>query len=281
MGERMGDNKGGLNGCARAALRVQPVALIILAACILDAVPAVAQQSGRRLVAVFAHPDDERIVGPLLARYAREGNQIHLVIATDGRKGVREHAGVPAGDSLAGVRAQEARCATDRLGIAPPVLLGLEDGGLASFAALTQLREKLETLFRDLKPDALISFGPEGGTGHPDHRLVGDVVTELVQRGAEGAPDRLYYPSLPTERMASAPAARPTISTILARHLSVQVTFEPHDLEKTREAFACHASQYTAEEMAAVMRYLEHGFAGAVHLRPWPTGSERRTGLFE
>jgi LmbE family N-acetylglucosaminyl deacetylase len=278
----MDDNDRGLTVRTRPALRVALyLALTILGGCLLAAVPALAQQGGRRLVAVFAHPDDERIVGPLLARYAREGNQVHLVIATDGRKGIREHAGIPAGDSLARVRAREARCATDRLGIAPPVLLLLEDAGLASFAALSQLRDKLETVFRELKPDALISFGPEGGTGHPDHRLVGDVVTELVQRGTEGAPERLYYPSLPTERMASAPSARPTISTMLARHLSVQVAFEADDLEKTRAAFACHASQYTAEEMAAVMRYLEHGFAGAVHLRPWLAPSERRVGLFE
>jgi LmbE family N-acetylglucosaminyl deacetylase len=253
----------------------------LCAGCVLDAAPLVAQQDARRVVAVFAHPDDERIVGPLLARYAREGHQVYLVIATDGRKGTREHAGIPAGDSLARVRQTEARCATDRLGVTPPVLLGLEDAGLASFAALGQLRQKLEELFRQLRPDALISFGPEGGTGHPDHRLVGDVVTQLVQRGAEGAPERLYYPSLPAERMANAPAARPTISTMLARHLSVQVTFEPQDLEKTRAAFACHASQYTAEEMASIMRYLEHGFAGAVHLRPWLAQSGTRTSLFD
>jgi LmbE family N-acetylglucosaminyl deacetylase len=285
MGERMNYRVRRPTARARAALRLAPrlaLALALLAACVLvDAAPAVAQEHGRRLVAVFSHPDDERIVGPLLARYAREGNQVYLVIATDGRKGIRQHAGIPAGDSLAIVREKEARCATDRLGIAPPVLLGLEDAGLASFAALGQLRQKLEEVLRELKPDALISFGPEGGTGHPDHRLVGDVVTELVQRGTEGAPERLYYPSLPAERMASAPAARPTISTMRARLLSVQVAFEPQDLEKTRAAFACHASQYTAEEMAAVMRYLEHGFAGAVHLRPWLAQSGSRTDLFD
>lgn len=55
----------------------------------------------RSLVAVFAHPDDETHVAPLLARYAREGARILLVIATDGRRGANRHAGIPAGDSLA------------------------------------------------------------------------------------------------------------------------------------------------------------------------------------
>jgi hypothetical protein len=103
--------------------------------------PGTAAQAGRhKLVAVFAHPDDERIVGPLLARYAREGHDMYLVIATDGRKGVREHAGIPAGDSLAHVRAGEARCAARELGIHPPTLLGFEDAGLASFESLEGLR---------------------------------------------------------------------------------------------------------------------------------------------
>lgn len=60
----------------------------------------------RTLVAVFAHPDDETHVAPMLARYAREGARVLLVIATDGRRGANRHAGIPAGDSLAKVRAE-------------------------------------------------------------------------------------------------------------------------------------------------------------------------------
>ncbi|MBI2536668.1 MAG: PIG-L family deacetylase [Gemmatimonadetes bacterium] len=72
---------------------------MLLGCTLLVSLPLEAQETKYTLVAVFAHPDDERIVGPLLARYAREGHEVYLVIATDGRKGVREHAGVPAGDS--------------------------------------------------------------------------------------------------------------------------------------------------------------------------------------
>ena len=237
------------------------------------------QDSPRTVVAVFAHPDDERIVGPLLARYAREGHDVHLVIATDGRLGVREHAGVPAGDSLASVRAKEARCATEMLGIHPPILLGLEDAGLASFASLTRLREDLRRIFLELRPDAILTFGPEGGTGHPDHRLVGVVVTEVVQGGG-AVPDALYYASLPAERMADAPEASPRVTPMPRAHLTVTAPFEPRDLEAGRRSFACHATQYTPAEMAAIMRYLAHGFDGAVHLRPWSGAAARRTDLF-
>lgn len=241
---------------------------------------ATAQIGGRKLVAVFAHPDDERIVGPLLSRYAREGHAVYLVIATDGSKGVRDFSGVPAGDSLARVRAGEARCAARQLGIHPPILLGLVDAELASFGSLERLRAGVRRVFRELQPDAAISFGPEGGTGHPDHRLVGDAVTEVVQSGGPGIPQALYYPSLPAERMASAPAAEPTVTSVLERYLPIAVRFAPEDLEATRRAFACHATQYSAAERDAVMRYLAHGFDGAVHLRPWYGEGERRTDLW-
>ncbi len=240
---------------------------------------AAAQAGGSTLMAVFAHPDDERIVAPLLARYAREGHRVHLVIATDGSKGVTEHAGIPAGDSLAQVRAREARCAADRLGIEPPILLGLEDGGLASFPSLGRLREELTRLLGTLRPDALLTIGPEGGTGHPDHRLVGNVVTEVVQSVTETEPPALYYASLPAERMRSAPPARPAVSAIPERYLRVQVPFTPRDWEAARAAFDCHASQYTAEQREAINRMLAHGFAGRVHLRPWHGTGERESDI--
>jgi LmbE family N-acetylglucosaminyl deacetylase len=240
-----------------------------------------AQTSRHTLVAVFAHPDDERIVGPILARYAREGHDVYLVIATDGRKGVREHAGIPAGDSLAQVRAGEARCAARELGIHPPTLLGFEDAGLASFESLEGLRTKVDSILRALQPDAVISFGPEGGTGHPDHRLVGDVVTEVIQTGGPGIPGALYYPSLPAELMKDAPPARPTVTAVPERYLSVAVPFTPADLEAGRREFACHRTQYTPTEMDAINRYLAHGWSGAVRLRPWNGGGERRTSVFD
>ena len=71
-------------------------------------------QASRPIVAVFAHPDDERVIGPLLSKLAREGRETHLVIATDGSKGVRDFAHIPAGPELAAARTKEANCATNR-----------------------------------------------------------------------------------------------------------------------------------------------------------------------
>src|ERR687892_882885 len=127
----------------------------------------VAGQPSRPVLAIFAHPDDERVIGPLLSRLSREGREVHLAIATDGAKGVRDHAGIPAGQPLAAARTLEAECAAKRLAVRHLHLLGLEDGGLASFANLARLRAELMELIARIQPAAIITFGPEGGTGHP------------------------------------------------------------------------------------------------------------------
>ena len=62
--------------------------IAFLASCVSGGVAApAANPSSRTLVAVFAHPDDETLVAPALARYAREGVRVFLIIATDGRRG--------------------------------------------------------------------------------------------------------------------------------------------------------------------------------------------------
>src|SRR4029079_8954953 len=80
----------------------------LLAAAVAAAAPFAGSQSRPKprapILAVFAHPDDERVIGPLLARLAREGRETHLVIATDGSQGIRDFARIPAGPPLAAAR---------------------------------------------------------------------------------------------------------------------------------------------------------------------------------
>jgi len=226
-------------------------------------------QHSRPIVAIFAHPDDERIIGPLLSKLARQGRETHLVIATDGAKGVRDFAHIPAGAALATERAKEANCAAKRLGIRRLHLLGLPDAGLASFDALGKLRTSLVAIIDSLKPAAMITFGPEGGTGHPDHRLVGDVVTQIVQADARHATIDLLYASLPTERLKTAPRASPSVNGMAEALLTVRIPFEQQDLIAGREEFACHRTQYAPAEMDSVNAYLAHAWNGMVWLRPW------------
>jgi LmbE family N-acetylglucosaminyl deacetylase len=234
-------------------------------------------QSTRPLLAVFAHPDDERVIGPLLSRLSRQGREVHLVIATDGSKGVRDHAGIPAGPPLAAARKLEAECAAKRLGVRQLHLLGLEDGGLASFANLARLRTELEKVIGDTRPEAIFTFGPEGGTGHPDHRLVGNVVTQIVQSDDRHRAMDLLYASLPTERLRSAPPSSPTVNGVAEELLTVRVPVESRDVIAGQEAFGCHRSQYTSPEMAAINRTLAHVWNGSAYLRPWNGTKPRAT----
>ena len=259
-------------------MRIYRHVFVVVALATLVAHPAQSQAKSP-ILAVFAHPDDERVIGPLLSRLAREGRETHLVIATDGARGVRDFAKIPAGPELAAARAKEAQCAANRLGVRQLHILGLPDGGLASFEVLGKLRAGLAAIIDSVKPVAIITFGPEGGTGHPDHRLVGDVASQIVQSDARYANIDLLYASLPTERLRTAPRANPTVNGMAEALLTVRVPFEPRDLAAGREEFACHRTQYAAAEMDSVNAYLAHAWNGTVWLRPW-NGTLHNPALF-
>ena len=256
-----------LAACARGGARVA-------------AVPA----SPRTLVAVFAHPDDETLVAPALARYAREGIRVFLIIATDGRRGANAHARIPAGDSLAKIRADEARCSARALGLEPPVLLGFPDAGLADFAPwpgkrLDTLATRIDSVLRALRPSVVVTWGPEGGYGHSDHRLTGNVVTQIVQSGALPSTTSLFYAGFPETRTSTAPRwygqkIHPVSSTLL----TATVTFNSEDRQAAAKSVACHWSQATLLEQARNMQALDHLWQGAVTFQQW--GGARQSSLF-
>jgi LmbE family N-acetylglucosaminyl deacetylase len=270
-------------------LRLATTAVVLCAGCssragVMTSSPSRAAAS-RTLVAVVAHPDDETIVSPVLARYAREGARVYVIIATDGRKGVAKHAGIPAGDSLATVRAGEARCSARELGIQPPILFGLEDAGLAVISPwpgepLDRMAKRLETTLNELRPDAVITWGPEGGYGHADHRLVSDVVTQVFQAGAVASTVRLYFPGFTADRVANSPRwfgfhLYPTAAALL----TANVRFDDGDRLAARRALGCHRSQATTAEMDESFAALEHLWQGQVGFQQW-RGGARSSELF-
>ena len=133
--------------------------LLLLLSC------AAAAQKGKILLAVFAHPDDEQTIGPVLAKYASEGAQVYLMIATDGRYGVAPHAHIPAGDTLAAVRKKEAKCAAEKLGINTPIFIGMPDqldmanGYTAIYASMDSIKSAVTNAFIKLQPDVVVTWG--------------------------------------------------------------------------------------------------------------------------
>lgn len=122
-----------------------------------------------RLAAVLAHPDDEsRIVGGTLALAASRGCAVSLYCATRGEAG--DDRSTP--EETAAVREDELCAATAILGVADVWLDAFPDGDLGAVDADTVV-ERVVRFLRRTRPHAVLTFGPDGRTGHPDHVAVG------------------------------------------------------------------------------------------------------------
>ena len=134
-----------------------------------------------KLLAVLAHPDDESLgFGGTLAKYAAEGVETHLVTATRGERGRLGSQGKTAEPAEVGrVREAELRAAAAVLGIRDVSILGYPDGALDQVDALTAL-SAITGHIRRIRPDVIVTFGPEGAYGHPDHIAISQFTTAAV-----------------------------------------------------------------------------------------------------
>jgi LmbE family N-acetylglucosaminyl deacetylase len=160
----------------------------------------------RVLLGVFAHPDDESFAcGGTLARYAAEGAEVHVIIATDGVAGsVEESSGVQQGITLPQVRSQELTNAALALGLTSIWSLPYRDSGMRNTPdnqhpdafvqqpAQTVIHELAGYLQR-LHPQVVITHDPYGGYGHPDHIRLCETVTAAFYLAQTSC--KLYYTS--------------------------------------------------------------------------------------
>ena len=231
------------------------------------------QGKARTLVAVWAHADDEAPVAPILARYAREGVQVHTIIATDGAQGAA-NTSVPRGGQIAALRVEEARCSAQALGIHAPTLLGFPDGALGHYnadpALLFRVTQRLQEELQRLRPDVIITWGPDGGYGHPDHRIVSSIVTQLVRAGAPGVPQRVFYASLPAEGIRAMNPTRGVPAFVIPRAdlFTVRVPFTDADLNAARRSFECHKTQISQEAIDRVFQATRDAWRGEIPLSP-------------
>lgn len=221
------------------------------------------------VLAILAHPDDEITIAPVLARIAREGGEVTIVFATSGDVGPGV-SGLEPGAELAALREDEARCAAFALGLPEPQFWQLGDGQLAVMARAPdsrarQLGSKVAALIAELKPRVVMTWGPDGGYGHSDHRMVSNIVTEAVQAMDEDRPE-LLYPALPAsadtpEQFAGWAKTHPALVTD-------RIRYELADLEATRIAVDCYVSQFDAQARAYLPGLLHAGvWQGQVHFR--------------
>ncbi|HEY3159039.1 MAG TPA: PIG-L family deacetylase [Vicinamibacterales bacterium] len=149
-----------------------------------------------RLMCVLAHPDDESLgTGGTLARYAAEGVDTYLLTATRGERGRFGDGGERPADEVVGrTREAELHAAAKELGLRDVTILGYPDGGLDAVDPAAA-QETIAEHLRRVRPHVVITFGPEGAYGHPDHIAISQLATAAAYRAAsrDAAVSKLYY----------------------------------------------------------------------------------------
>ncbi len=141
-----------------------------------------------KLLAVFAHPDDESMgMGGTLAKYSAEGVETHLVSATRGERGwfgpEDQHPGF---DILGQTRAVELQNAVNALGMNSLNFLGYIDGDLDQ-ADHAEVIGKIVTHIRRIRPQVIVTFPPDGNYGHPDHIAIGQFTSAAIICAADSS----------------------------------------------------------------------------------------------
>ncbi len=122
-----------------------------------------------RLLAIFAHPDDESFrPGGTMALLARLGVQVQVLTATRGQAGSRGQPPICSTDELPMVREDELHCACRALSLQEPILLDYLDGSLAETDPMLIVLDILR-IIHEYNPQVLLTFGEDGISGHPDH----------------------------------------------------------------------------------------------------------------
>jgi LmbE family N-acetylglucosaminyl deacetylase len=167
------------------------------------------------LLAVMAHPDDETFgLGGTLALYANQGVNVHLVCATRGEVGTVAPEFMEGYSNIADLRVDELLCAAEKLGLEQVYFLDYRDSGMVGTEdnehprALTQAKQdevvgSVVGFIRQLKPQVVITFDPEGGYGHPDHIAIHEATVQAYEAasnpqlfpeaGPAFQPQKLYF----------------------------------------------------------------------------------------
>jgi LmbE family N-acetylglucosaminyl deacetylase len=230
-------------------------------------------------MAVLAHPDDESMgFGGTLAKYASEGAEVFVVTATRGDRGRYRghppgHDEHPGAQVLAKVRGAELCAAAGVLGIRELVLLDYHDQELDR-AEPAEVIAGIARHVRRIRPDVVITFGPDGAYGHPDHVAISQFTTAAIVAAAEpasagddpehdaGGPphavSKLYYLAWPAAAWAAFEAAfRRLVSTVdgCERQATPWPDWAITTVIDTRafwstvwRAISCHDSQVSAYE---------------------------------
>ena len=157
--------------------------------------------SARRLLGIFAHPDDEVFcAGGTMARVAEAGAEVMIVSATRGERGQIRDAMAATRRTLGAVRERELGAAAAELGVQHVRVLAHADGTLQQHRP--SLGAAITDIMRQFDPDTVITFGADGGYGHPDHVAISGLTTAAfrAQVRDHDRGERLYHAVFPPRR---------------------------------------------------------------------------------
>lgn len=159
--------------------------------------PAGAQDGGGlgTVLGIWAHPDDEAYLSAgLMALARRAGQRVVVLTATAGEQGISDPPRTP--HQLARIRRLELQASLAAVGVTEHHFLGYRDGACADAPPAAAV-DRLHQVIRQVRPDTMVTFGPDGMTGHADHRTVSGWATAAWH--AAGRPGRLLYATLTPE----------------------------------------------------------------------------------
>jgi LmbE family N-acetylglucosaminyl deacetylase len=209
------------------------------------------------VLGIWAHPDDEAFLsGGLMAAAAAAGRRVVCVTATLGEHGTADPQLWPP-DRLRRVRALELRASLAALGVTEHHLLGITDGTCAA-QPQDAVVHRLARIVDAAAPDTVVTFGPDGLTGHEDHQTVSAWATAARSIAAPDA--RLLYATTTEEFVEQWEPARAAFDVFLAEglplrtptsELAVDLRLGPAELDRKIVALRAQASQ-TGGFLAAV-----------------------------
>ncbi len=203
-------------------------------------------------MAALAHPDDETVCAGTLACAAAAGWDVRVIYATSGDAGEDVSGRKLKGAALGREREREGTSALAALGLkGSPTFLGFGDGTLVQVSQ--RLTERLAKELAGVKPDLILTFGPDGFTGHADHIAVGKATDEVARKIAPAA--AVYHAALgrQLEGWAKVAGAAVPKGTKLPENL---VTVDVRAFQMQRLAsLDCHKTQWTAEVQARLREF--------------------------
>jgi LmbE family N-acetylglucosaminyl deacetylase len=141
-----------------------------------------------KLLAVFAHPDDESMgMGGTLAKYAAEAVETHLICASRGERGwFGPEEQNPGLEKLGQLRTKELEACVKELGMTSLSFLNYIDGDVDQ-ADHNEAIGKIVTHIRRIKPQVVVTFPPDGNYGHPDHIAIGQFTSAAIVCAADSS----------------------------------------------------------------------------------------------